>query len=99
MSLSCVALLNWATVLGQEAATLPLVFSPTYTINPFRSHAMQHWLTPPLETGRHLTGTWKDGGRGSGSHLMRAFAGSKPLLIASFPASGHTILTLILGDG
>ena len=57
---------------------------------------MQHWLTPPLETGRHLIGTWKDGGRGSGSHLMRDFAGSKPLLIAFLPASGHTVLTLIL---
>ncbi len=22
-----------------------------------RGHAMQHWLTPPLETGRHLHGS------------------------------------------
>jgi hypothetical protein len=43
--------------------------------------------------------TWKDGGRGSGSPLTRAFAGSKPLLIASLPVPGLTVPTLILEDG
>jgi len=44
-----------------------------------------------------------DGGRGSAAvaplPVTRAFAGSKPLLIASLPASGHTVLTFIFGDG
>jgi hypothetical protein len=37
--------------------------------------------TPPIgrKTGRYPTRTRKDGGRGSGSPLTRAFAGSKPL--------------------
>lgn len=83
---------------AQRSSNPPTHLYPSsiYTTNPFRRYAMQHWPTPPLETGRHLTGTWKDGGRGSCSHLIRAFAGSKPLLIASLPTSGHTVLTLIL---
>jgi len=51
------------------------------------------------KTGRHPKWSRKDGGRGNGSPLTRAFAGSKPLLIASLPASAYTVLTLILGDG
>ena len=51
------------------------------------------------KSGRHPKRTWKDGGRGSGRGLTRAFTGSKPLLIASLPAPGHTVLALILGDG
>ena len=45
----------------------------------------------PVESGRHLHDARKDGGRGSGSHLMRAFASSKPLQPASLPAPGLTV--------
>jgi len=51
------------------------------------------------KTGRHPKRTRKDGGRGSGRGLTRAFAGSKLLLIASLPAPGHTVLALVVGDG
>ena len=51
------------------------------------------------KTGRLPKRTQKDGGRGSGSPLTRAFAGSKPLLIVSLPATGHPVLTLFFGDG
>ena len=49
-------------------------------------------------TGRLPKQTRKDGGRGSGSPTTRAFAGSKPPLIASLPVPGHTVMTFIFGD-
>ena len=50
------------------------------------------------KTGRHPKWPQKYGCRGSGSPLTRAFEGSKPLLVTSMPASGHTVLTIIFGD-
>jgi hypothetical protein len=67
-----------------------------YTTNPIRGHAIQadspsgDWQVPKW--------TRKDRGCGSGSHLMRAFAGSKPLHGRSLLPL-PTVQALILGDG
>ena len=90
---------------SRKPSLLPTRVSPPLATS--LSEVMQctpmHWGWPTLQighkTGRHPKWSQKDGGRGSGSPLTRAFAGSKPPLIASLPASGHTALTLIFGDG
>ena len=70
----------------REASLFPPVLShPHHLFHPVHATPVADY---PVESGRHLHDAWKDGGRGSGSHLMRAFAGSKPLQPASFPARG-----------
>src|SRR5258708_36886422 len=44
------------------------------------SKVMPYRLTPSVASGRPLTGLGRMHSHGSGNHLMRAFAGSKPLL-------------------
>ena len=68
---------------------------PTHVCFPFQhttpSKVMPHRLTPSVASGRPLTGLGRMRGRGSSSHLMRAFTGSKPLLIALPTASAYLV--------
>ena len=85
--LGCLAGINgWA---GSTTHPPNCVY-PTHTTSPFQVTLIIR-ADSPEERGIHLNGSWKDGGRGSGSHLTRAFAGSKPLRPASLPASVHTV--------
>jgi hypothetical protein len=52
----------------------------------------------PVVSGRPLTRNRMESSRGSGSHLTRAFAGSKPLHRPRPLLPLHTIQALILGD-
>jgi len=67
-----------ASIKGRAGSkpTHPIVFSHL-AHHPIRGQAVR--LTPPVANGRPLTGLGRTRGRGSGSHLTRAFAGSKPL--------------------
>jgi hypothetical protein len=82
----------------KQQPTLPIVFFPPSTPSHPRSRLSGRH---PVVNGRPLTGLGWTRGRGSGSHLTRAFAGSKPLHRSQLlTASAHTgAQTLILGDG
>ena len=59
------------------------MFFPSSTVAPHPTRvtpAQRHRADSPVASGRPLTRNRKESGRGSGSHLTRAFAGSKPLL-------------------
>jgi hypothetical protein len=56
-------------------------------------------LTDIVDSTSSPKRSWKDGGRGSGSPLMRAFAGSEPLPIPPLYPSLHIHGRLILGEG
>src|SRR5258708_3166344 len=85
--------LGWKHNSTPLIVVFPIQHTTPSEVTPYR-------LTPPVASGRPLTGLGRMRGRGSGSHLMRAFAGSKPLLDRTpycLCASGAQ--TLILGDG
>ena len=91
-----------ASIKGWAGSTThpPNCVFPTDTTSPFRVTLVR--ADSPEERGRHLNGSWKDGGRGSGSHLTRAFAGSRnrcgpPIYLLC--AYRTPLQAPILGDG
>jgi hypothetical protein len=63
-----------AIKVGQEAQIPP----PTRVVSPLTTNPLGHAPCAPAGVVGHPKGTQKDSGRGSGSPLTRAFAGSKP---------------------
>src|SRR5260370_41320985 len=61
----------------------------THTANPIWGHAMQHWPTPPLETGRHLTGTWEGHCRAAVSSLRKLLCGGHRYPTVALPSPSY----------
>ena len=97
---------SWLQIAELEAPLPPVAFPPTTSLSevmPCAGSPAYYWVRPtPLishKTNRHPKRTRRRivvGG--SGGPLTRAFAGSKPLLIASLRVPGLIVLTLIFGD-